>query len=75
MQIKKTQHSCQQKLSDLNAILKEPSSWEVKNQSKLNFGPVVVKRSLQIDPDYILKTQESHNREHSFEKILRFTQS
>lgn len=68
MQIQKTEHLCQQKLSDLNAILKEPSSPEVKNQCKVNSGPLVVKRSSQIDPEYILKTQESHNREDLFEK-------
>lgn len=75
MQIKKTQYLCQQKLSDLNGILKEPSSPEVKNQSKVNSVPLFVKRSSQIDPEYILKTQESCNREHLFEKILGFTQN
>lgn len=66
---------CKQKLSDLNAILKEPSSQEVRNQNKLNFSPLVAKRSSQIDPDYILKIQESHSRECLFEKKLRFAQN
>lgn len=59
MQIKQVEYLRQKKLSDLD---------EIKNQSKLNSRPLVLKRSSQIDPDYILKTQESHNKEHLFEK-------
>lgn len=73
MQIKKTYHLFQQKLSDLNAVLKETSSLEVKNQSKLHSRPPGCKKISQIDPNYIQKTQESLNKEHLFEKILGFT--